>query len=134
MSYQVYTVEYLGSPNHIALFVETGSNGDGTLFHVVGTILQGMRFETKSNTPDQSATFVKGSKKYIGQVKKEAMAQFETICRSIAPPGAQMTLGGKRKDPSKPLRRCGEWVSEAKSKLVGDGLVKCEFGIHIVAE
>lgn len=133
MSYKVYTVEYLGSPNHIALFVETGSKGDGTLFHVVGTILQGMRFETKNNTPDQSATFVKGSKRYVGLVKKEDMAQFEAVCRSIAPPGAQMTLGGKKKDPSKPLRRCGEWVSEAKSKLVSDGIVKCKLIIYIVA-
>jgi hypothetical protein len=55
------------------------------------------------------------------------MGQFEIVCRSIPVPGAQMTLGGKLKDPSKPLRRCGDWVNEAINKLIAEGLVKCEF-------
>jgi hypothetical protein len=127
MSFSVYTVEYLGKPNHIAIFVENGSNGSGTLYHVVGTILQGMTFEKKNNTPDQSATYVKGSKTLIGHVKSDQMGQFEIVCRSIPVPGAQMTLGGKLKDPSKPLRRCGDWVNEVTNKLIAEGLVKCEF-------
>jgi hypothetical protein len=65
MSFPVYTVEYLGSPNHVAIFVENGSNGSGTLYHVVGNILQGMTFEKKNDTPDQSATYVKGSKSWV---------------------------------------------------------------------
>lgn len=125
MSFSVYTVEYLGSPNHIAIFVENGSNGGGTLYHVVGNILQGMTFEKKNNTPDQSATYVKGSKRLIGHVRSDQMGQFEIVCRSIPVPGAQMTLSGKPKDPSKPLRRCGHWVDEARSKLIAEGLVKC---------
>jgi len=127
MSFSVYTVEYLGNPNHIAIFVENGSNGSGTLYHVVGTIPQGMTFEKKNRTPDQSATYVKGSKRLIGHVKSDQMDQFEIVCRLIPVPGAQMTLGGKLKDPSKPLRRCGDWVNEAISKLIAEGLVKCEF-------
>ena len=129
MSFSVYTVEYLGRPNHIAIFVENGSNGSGTLYHVVGTILQGMTFEKKNRTPDQSATYVKGSKRLIGQVKSDQMGQFEIVCRSVPVPGAQMTLRGQLIDPSKPLRRCGDWVNEAISKLISEGLVKCESSI-----
>jgi len=133
MSYGVCTVEYLGCLNHIALFVENESAGGGTLFHVIGTILRGMTFEMKRSAPDQSATFIKGSKKFIGRVKEEDMALFEAVCRSIPPPGAQMSLNGKLTDPSKPLRRCGEWVTKARSKLIEDGIVKREYNMHIAA-
>jgi hypothetical protein len=129
MSFPVYTVEYLGSPNHVAIFVENGSNGSGTLYHVVGNILQGMTFEKKNDTPDQSATYVKGSKRLIGHVGSDQLGQFETVCRSVPVPGAQMTLSGKSKNPSRPLRRCGEWVNEVKSKLIAEALVKCEFDV-----
>lgn len=95
MSFSVYTVDYLGSPNHIAIFVENDSNGGGTLYHVGGNILQRMTFEKKNNTPDQSATNVKGSKRLIGHVRLDQMGQFEIGCRSIPVPGAQMTLSGK---------------------------------------
>lgn len=43
MSYKIYTVEYVGQPgrrNHVAIFVETGNEGSGILYHVVGSILR----------------------------------------------------------------------------------------------
>lgn len=126
MSYSVYTVELLGSgpKNHVRLFVETQENEGGQIFHVVGTILQGMIFETRSDMkPESDVLFVPGSQKYIGQIAQSAMGQWGDLCRSIPPPAAQMNLNGTRKDPTKPLRRCGEWVEEVKEEALRRGLI-----------
>lgn len=67
MSYSVYTVELLGSGpiNHVRLFVETQEDGGGQIFHVIGTILQGMTFETRSGVKQETdVLFVPGSQIY----------------------------------------------------------------------
>lgn len=69
------------------MFVETSSNGDGIIFHIKGTTLQGMTFETKDSRPDLFVSFVKGHKKYIGEVEAADMARFRAVCESITPPG-----------------------------------------------
>jgi hypothetical protein len=35
-----------------------------------------------------------------------------------------VALNGRRLDPSKPLRRCGEWVQEVVAKALAEGVVK----------
>ena len=126
MSYSIYTVELLGSGprNHVRLFVETQEDGGGQIFHVTGTILQGMTFETKPETrPESVVLFVSGSKKYVGRIAQSAMGELEELCRSIPPPAAQVNLNGTRKDPTKPLRRCGEWVEEVIGEAQRRGLI-----------
>jgi hypothetical protein len=126
MSYSIYTVELLGSGprNHVRLFVETQEDGGGQIFHVVGTILQGMTFETKPEMrPESVVLFVSGSKKYVGRIAQSAMGELEELCRSIPPPAAQVNLNGTRKDPMKPLRRCGEWVEEVIGEAQRRGLI-----------
>lgn len=59
----------------------------------------------------------------IGMVEDGNMGAFEECCRSVPPPEPQVQLNGKPKDPSKPLRRCGDWEREAIDKTKGDGIL-----------
>jgi hypothetical protein len=63
MSYNVYTAEYIGSPNHVRLYVETESSKKmGLVFHVIGNILMGMTYEKKTDErPSTSVTYVDNS-------------------------------------------------------------------------
>lgn len=125
MSFDVYTAEYHGSPNHIFLFVATVSRQEGIKFHVIGNILQGMTYEKKvSEKPEESFEFVPGSMIRIGSIKQADLARFESACEAIEVPGAQLKLNGERKDPKKPVRRCGEWVQDAKVKVIADGILQ----------
>ncbi|KOC14720.1 hypothetical protein AFLA70_740g000270 [Aspergillus flavus AF70] len=119
MSYEVYTAEYIGQPNHVAIYIETQPSADeqtrnGLMYHVVGNILQGMTYQKRdTKDPLLSATYVAHTKKKIGTIKSGNLTRFETeCCNVIAPPGPQVTLGGKRKDPSKPLYRCNHWLDD----------------------
>jgi len=130
MSYKVYTVEYLGKPNHIAIYVEkepvseSNEKGSGTLYHVVSSILVGMKYENKpSYNFKHSVSFIVDSNVLIGQVKDSDMPLFQAVCEAVPPPGAQLTKRGGRIDSSKPLRRCGEWVEDVVEKLLTDGVV-----------
>lgn len=125
-SYRVYRAEYLGIQNHIALFVETHQSGlgSGALYHVVGSIIQGMKYETKAAlAPEQSGSYA-GRKDYLGVVSVDDYDRFNTICQGIVPPGAQVRLNGKKIDPSKPLYRCGEWNKDATDALRRHGVLK----------
>lgn len=83
-----------------------------------------MTFETRSETtPESDVLFVPGSQKYVGRIAQSAMGGLDELCRSIPPPAAQMNLNGTRKDPTKPLRRCGEWVEEVKEEALRRGLI-----------
>lgn len=62
MSYNVYTTEYRGSPNHVTIFIEIKSDKQGRLFHVTGNILSGITYETREGSnPSQSFSYVPGS-------------------------------------------------------------------------
>ena len=70
MSYNVYTAEYHGSPNHVAIFVEIQGDKEGRLFNVTGNILEGMKYETRpSSNPTQSLSYVPGTMTLIGTIK-----------------------------------------------------------------
>lgn len=73
--------------------------------------------------PDQSGSFVPGTQTLIGSIKASDVPRFEAICQGVPPPGAQLKLNGARKDPSKPIRRCGEWVQEVKEAVLAEGII-----------
>lgn len=127
MAQNVYTAEYYGVRNHITLFVRPSnadSTADGKCFHVTGTILNGMQFEMRTReSPLEAPDHVPNTMILIGTVDDGKMDAFEATCRSIPPPEPQVHLNGKLKDPSKPLRRCGEWIQEAVEKLKRDGIL-----------
>jgi hypothetical protein len=131
MSYEVYTAEYLGQPNHVAIYIETQPTADeqtraGLMFHVVGNILQGMTFQKRdTKDPLLSASYVAHTKKKIGTIAIGNLDRFETeCCNAVAPPGSQVTLSGKRKDPSKPLYRCNDWLDDVISLAFQKGIFK----------
>src|SRR5690348_3870964 len=80
--YKVYRVEYQGNPNHVAIFVETHEAGPGSgfLYHVEGNILQGMAYRPKrAYRPEDSASFVPGTKVLIGRVAVASYPQVNVV-------------------------------------------------------
>lgn len=129
MLFNVYTVEYLGwRGNHVAIFVvekpESDGTGSGRLYHVTGSIQEGMKYEARDSKPfRESTSFVPGSQILIGTVKDVSMPDFEAVCEATPVPRRQMNLRGRVLDPSKPVRRCRRWVEEAVEKLLATGIV-----------
>jgi hypothetical protein len=123
--YRVYHVLDLGVPSHQSIFIETHELGksSGHLYHVIGNVLEGMKYEDKPvGNPEDSASFEKMSP--IGIMLSSDIPRFEAICRSVEVPGKQLDLRSSRLDPSKPLRRCGEWAADAISDLHQQGIVR----------
>ncbi|RAL03165.1 uncharacterized protein BO80DRAFT_423137 [Aspergillus ibericus CBS 121593] len=133
MSYPVYTTEEIGERNHIAIYIETVPDAApqairGRLYHVVGTILMGMTYAPR-DTPDPETIpgHVPGSKKKIATIAKDDLIRFEQeCCEVVPPPTAQVTISGKRLDPSKPLYRCGGWIEDVKKMAFEKGIFKDE--------
>jgi hypothetical protein len=125
-SYRVYHALDIGvQRSHQSIFIETHELGKSTghLYHVVGSILEGMKYEDKeTKDPRHSASFEKMS--FIGVILSSDIPRFEAVCRSVEVPGRQLDLCSRRLDPSKPLRRCGEWTADAISALHQQGIVK----------
>jgi hypothetical protein len=123
--YRVYHVLDVGVRSHQSIFIETHElgNSSGHLYHVIGNILQGMKYEDKGvQNPTHSASFEKMS--FIGVIVSSDIPRFEAVCQSIEVPGRQLDLRSRRLDPSKPLRRCGEWTADAISALHQQGIVR----------
>jgi hypothetical protein len=78
-----------------------------------------------------SPEYVVGADRLIGHIAETDIPLLEEICESIAPPAAQVALNGRRLDPSKPLRRCGEWVQEVVAKALAERVVK---KVEVVAD
>lgn len=120
MSYKVYTVDYVGQPgrrNHVAIFIETGDEGSGILYHVVESILRGMEYQRrKGHHYSKSFSFVPGTDVLVGNIQSADLSRFDSICESVPAPGAQLNLDGSRIDASVPLRRYIEWVKKWWSK------------------
>ena len=121
----MYHVVFLGEPSHESIFIETNEQGQSTghLYHVIGSILNGMTYEDKAmGNPKDSVSFEKMS--IIGIILSSDIPRFESVCRSVEVPGRQLDLRSRRLDPSKPLRRCGEWTADAILALHQQGIVR----------
>lgn len=129
MSYDVYTVESLGNPNHEAIYIETTPDAppqshSGSLYHVTGTILNGMIYDPRpTEDPELLPEHVPGSKRKIAVIRSEALDRFEReCCLAIPPPKPQVRLNGARLDPGKPLYRCGEWLRDVMDLAFEKGI------------
>ncbi|KAL3440955.1 hypothetical protein BJX65DRAFT_314286 [Aspergillus insuetus] len=118
-TFEVYTVQFVGQPNHVALYIETQPNegverGKGVKYDVTGTILMGMEFRKQDcEDPVLDATYVPDSKEKVAAIAVGDLERFEAeCCEAVAPPSSQVFLNGRRKDPSKPLYRCNHWVDD----------------------
>ncbi|KAF2236462.1 hypothetical protein EV356DRAFT_565600 [Viridothelium virens] len=112
MPYKAYLASSLSvREDHHAIFVETDDDHSGYLFHVVGSIREGMRFGHRpSRNPKESPLFV--SEEYLGTVSNANFHQIESIVNAVEPPKKQFG-GMKRINPREPLRACQEWAADA---------------------
>ena len=133
MEHNVFTVEFLGQPNkanHVAIYVETSPKSDdhlgaGIKYHVVGTILLGMKYKRQTSENYMlSPEYIAGADRLVGRIDEPDLPLLEKICEAIPPPAAQVSLNSRRLDPLKPLRRCGEWVQEVVAKALAEGVVR----------
>lgn len=101
--------------------METKKDGSGIIYHVIGNILIRMTYHRKAaKRSDLSESFVPGTQVLVGRIKKSNVPRFEAVCHTVPLPGAQIKLNGARKDPLKPIRRCGEWVQEVKQVVLAE--------------
>ena len=127
-TYRVYRASETGIPfNHQTIFVETHENGPkcGHIYHVTGTIQNGMAFEHRpADELEKSPMF--GSKTLVGTISREDFpGRFLEVCESVPPPKKQFE-GNKRLFPSEPLRRCGQWADETVVILGEAGVLRKE--------
>ncbi|KAM9879562.1 hypothetical protein VDGL01_06382 [Verticillium dahliae] len=116
MGHSVYLVEYIGFDlDHHALFVEAGKDGSAQLFHAMGDIQSGMKYQTRSS-PQPELSHVFKNKTFLGWVDDEDYSRLKVICASIPPPRKQYHVS-KRLYPGEPLRRCQEWIREVLQAL-----------------
>jgi hypothetical protein len=130
-SFEVYKVQFVGQPNHVALYVETQPNaeverGKGVKYDVTGTILMGMEYRKQEcEDPVLDATYVPDSKEKVATIGAGDLERFETeCCEAVAPPASQVFLNGRRKDTSKPLYRCNHWVDDVVKLALEKGIFK----------
>lgn len=134
MSYNIWWVEFLGADRtHKAIFLESGIDGEGTLYSVQGKILNGMAYKPKAfSRLESSPSFV--SKYMIGTVAWANVPKIDEICRSFPPPGPQMTLGGIQRDPNVPLYRCREWSVDVRSALLSRGVIQWDIRLDTTSQ
>lgn len=124
--YSLYQAYYHGMPReHQGIFVETHETGTGTghLYHVIGTVLQGMNYNHRTEVrPEDSPEFAR--KQDLGYIKQAEYGKFQQICEAIEIPGKQLDLRGRRLDTTKPVRRCGDWVRDAIEALKNQEVLK----------
>ena len=110
--------------DHHALFVQTDPTNElGYLYHVVSTVNDDMEFESFKTTRkiDESDSFLQKNK--IGKVSTGDLQSLKATLISVAPSEKQFN-GAFRIHPSKPLRRCQDWTSEAIEKLQKKGILR----------
>ncbi|KAF7596795.1 hypothetical protein BBP40_012394 [Aspergillus hancockii] len=117
MSYhEVYHMSFPGiNSDHVGIFVLTEIDGSGTLFHVVGSMQQGMTFSPRPEDKPENSVTCKDYK-LIGKVAVDKYDKFREVCRSIPPPKKQLEFN-YRLYPDEPLRTSKEWVDEAIQAL-----------------
>ena len=63
---QIYTVSFSGIPDHEAIYIKNSNENTGTLYHIIGSPLEGFTFNIKEQyIPSNSASYVPNSLKYI---------------------------------------------------------------------
>lgn len=125
MPFKVYFVSYLGIPkDHHAIFVETNADKSGNLFHVIGSIREGMRFEQKrSRNPLDS--LLCNNKEHLGTVSETNYDDIENVVSAVEPPKKQYA-GAEHINPHQPLRTCQEWTAEVIQALKETGILRNE--------
>jgi hypothetical protein len=108
-TYNVYHAFWWQVPSHQAIFVETGSDCSGELYHVVGSMAEGFKYETKrQGRLESSRTF--SHKVLLGKLESNNKSNFVAKCRSVPAPGK--TVGNPLEDND-----CKKWVRQVIAAL-----------------
>lgn len=124
MAYNVYKVAYVypTAPTHHALFVETDDTGIGSIFHVRGSIREGMEYEKRAGlTPRLQQHFSKMVP--VGTVPHTRLWYLMDVCEGVPPPGRQSDDNDERINPGEPLYCCGEWLDSVIQELKCHGVL-----------
>ncbi|OIW34631.1 hypothetical protein CONLIGDRAFT_688526 [Coniochaeta ligniaria NRRL 30616] len=111
--YPAYLATYLGHrDDHHAVYVETGIDKGGHLFHVTGDIRIGMVFWQ----PHPFDTTAGLSVQHIGWISHDKLVEIRVVCETIPPPPRQYE-GPKRLVPRHAIRHCQHWAADAIAAL-----------------
>jgi len=122
----VYLAEFWGSGSldHYTIFVHTtdGDRGEprGPIFHVTGSLQNGMVYETKVLSPTLSATFK--SLRHIGWISHDRFIDIEVIALTVPVPKKQYN-GPKLLVPRNQVRHCQHWAAETIEELRKGGVL-----------
>ncbi|KAK6350272.1 hypothetical protein TWF696_006507 [Orbilia brochopaga] len=148
MSYNVYRIEYtiavpdpdMPTPRyHNVIFVETKTDGSGTIHNVVGDLVTGMTYESEpSSRPEDSDTFFR--KHYLGTVAESDYPKIDEILQAVPAPPKQKSfnLASMKTEqhkspgvfyapgePRPPMVKCTEWtINQAIPALVDAGILR----------
>ncbi|KAI7464773.1 hypothetical protein KC351_g15299 [Hortaea werneckii] len=124
MSYEVYQVDYAGAPlNHQGVFVKMDDKtNSGRLFHVKGSLQQGMSFEEKA-APWREDSLSYQAMTRLGVVDISDFERFQQVCATLPAPKKQFQLS-RRLYPDEPLRTCQEWTKEVIDDLKSQDVLK----------
>lgn len=119
----LFLVAYIGvKDDHRALYIpHQGEEGPGRLFHVVGSLINGMVFQTK-DTRDPRLSLMFRSMSRLGWVIG-GDEKVQQICERIPPPPKQYDLG-QRLVPLSEIRHCQHWAREACEELQLQGVLE----------
>ncbi|KAL4933724.1 uncharacterized protein BDV17DRAFT_286542 [Aspergillus undulatus] len=133
-TYDVFTAEYKGDPNHVAIYIETHPAADGEelhpkgrLYHILGNILHGMKYEKRDSDTSliSHRKYAQNTLKKIGTIAVEDIDQFKKeCCKGVPPPGSQISDDGNPKDSSKPEYRCKDWADDMVKLALDKGILK----------
>lgn len=130
ISFNVYKVEYVGTPNHQAIYVETNPTAPqtrgGNLYHVSGNLLHGMKYEIKTSyNPECSKIYIPRLTRKIGTIAQADLPRFVAeCCEEVKPPPAQLSPDKKRLGLSHAFYRCGQWLEDVVDLAFAKGIFK----------
>ncbi|KAK5652948.1 hypothetical protein OQA88_9427 [Cercophora sp. LCS_1] len=109
---------------HHAIFIAVSGDGKrGTLFHVIGSLQQGMKYEARRDCPDPAVSVEIREVHHIGWVRRGTVDEVDRVCQTVAPPEKQFSLA-RRLNPDRPIRHCQHWVAEVIAALRTEGILE----------
>jgi hypothetical protein len=124
--YPISLESYLGTESdHHAIFVRINDSNEncGHLFHVNGSMQQGMFLKIDYNCHDPTTSLSHLGSQAVGWVPHAKLDQVKEVCETIPPPAKQWN-GGQRLVPADQVRSCQEWVAEVLEMLKQKGIME----------
>ena len=122
-SYIIYLVCFSNmKTGHHTIYIDIEKDARGHKFHVVGSLQQGMAFETME-TRHPFFDPVWEWMKPVGRVSQEKFAKFEEAYRAVPALAKQYDLV-KLLVPKDQIRHCQHWAAEAIEALQHDRILE----------